>query len=86
MPHFLYILRSVQRGRYYIGSAEDPEFRLGEHNQGKVDSTRAYRPWEIIYLEEYETRSQAYARERYVKAQKSRVWIETELLGKDSGL
>jgi putative endonuclease len=86
VPYFLYVLRSIRTGRCYVGSAEDPAFRLGEHNQGKVDSTRAYRPWEIVHLEEYETRSEAYARERYVKRQKSRMWIETKLLGKDSGL
>ncbi|HUV05914.1 MAG TPA: GIY-YIG nuclease family protein [Armatimonadota bacterium] len=86
VPYFMYILRSARTGRYYIGSAEDPAFRLGEHNQGKVGSTKAHRPWEIVYLEEYATRSEAYARERYVKRQKSRAWMEGELLGKDAGL
>ena len=81
MPYFLYVLRSVPTGRYYIGSAEDPAFRLGEHNWGKVGSTKAYRPWELVHLEEYATRSEAYARERYVKRQKSRTWIERDLIG-----
>jgi putative endonuclease len=82
----VYVLRSIPKGRYYVGSAEDPTVRLGEHNRGRVDSTRAHRPWEIAYVEEYATRSEACARERYIKAQKSRVWIETELLSKGMGL
>lgn len=56
MPCFLYVLRSLKSGRYYVGSSEDPSFKLNKHNQGKADSTKAYCPWEIVCLEEYATR------------------------------
>ena len=86
MPCFVYVLESARIRRYYTGSSEKPELRLEEHNLGKVDSTRAYRPWRIVRLEQYETRSEACARERYIKARKSRAWIENELLRKNAGL
>jgi putative endonuclease len=77
----VYVLQSDVTGRYYVGSAEDVEFRLGEHNSGRVDSTRAYRPWRLVYQEEHETRAAAIRREREIKAKKSRRWIEYHLLG-----
>jgi putative endonuclease len=86
MSCFVYILESLQTGRYYTGSSEKPETRLDEHNLGKVDSTKASGPWRIVHLEEYETRSEACERERYIKSRKSRAWIEKELLRKNVGL
>jgi putative endonuclease len=80
MACYLYVLRSVGTGRFYVGSAEDVEVRLSEHNRGKVDSTKAYRPWEVVYREEHATRSGAMAREREIKGKKSRRWIEYHLL------
>ena len=34
MRCWVYVLESEATGRYYIGSAEDVHFRLGEHNAG----------------------------------------------------
>ena len=85
MPWFVYVLRSIGYGRYYVGSSERPASRLEEHNRGKVNSTKAYLPWEICYLEEHPSRVEACRRERYIKGRKSRAWIESQLLGKDTG-
>ena len=49
MNYFLYILKSSHQGRYYIGTASDIDKRLIQHNQGRVRSTKAYRPWSIVY-------------------------------------
>ena len=83
MTCWVYILESQASGRYYVGSAEDVEFRLTEHNEGKVGSTRPYRPWGLVYKEEHPDRSAAVRRERQIKGMKSRVWIEKHLLGRD---
>ena len=65
---YIYILRSQQTQRYYVGSTEDVDKRLDQHNSGKSISTRAGVPWEIIHTERFETRSDAVLRERKIKA------------------
>ncbi len=67
---YVYILRSKKTKRYYIGHTEDLHRRVEQHNSGEVKSTKAYRPWEIIYTEEYETKSQAMRREKEIKSYK----------------
>jgi len=66
MPYYVYVLRSVASGRHYVGSSDEPASRLKDHNRGKVNSTKAYLPWEIVHLEEYPSRPEACARERFI--------------------
>src|SRR5258706_14582392 len=73
---FVYILQSQSTGRYYIGYSELPDRRLNEHNSGKVKSTRPYRPWTKIYVEQFATEAEAMSRERELKSKKSRIYLE----------
>ncbi len=69
---------SVRTKRYYVGSTEDLDQRLKQHNgelPGLGRSTVADRPWEIASHAEYSSRSQAMAAERYVKKMKSKARI-----------
>ncbi|MCB0611056.1 MAG: GIY-YIG nuclease family protein [Lewinellaceae bacterium] len=65
--YYAYILKSTKTGRYYYGSTADLAKRLTNHNAGRVRSTKAYKPWEIHYFEEYPTKSEAFNRERFFK-------------------
>lgn len=67
----VYILRSNKYERYYVGHSSDIKKRLVEHNSGRTKSTKPYIPWEIIYTEEYATKSEAYKREQEIKSYKS---------------
>ena len=60
------IILSIREGKY------DPNLgkRLDYHNKGKVKSTKAYRPWKIIYVEEFENKREAYGREMQIKSYK----------------
>lgn len=62
-----YVLKSLKTGRHYYGHSADLTERLKAHNNGKVRSTKGYRPWEIIHYEEYPTKSEAYQREMFFK-------------------
>ena len=73
---FVYILRSMPTGRFYIGYSDSPERRLSEHNSGKVKSTRPYRPWTKVYQETLLTETLAVQREKELKSKKSRSYIE----------
>ena len=70
MEYIVYILKSLDFGKYYIGHTKNIENRLTEHNSGNVKSTKAYIPWEIIYKEIYKSKSDAYRRELQIKSYK----------------
>jgi len=80
--YFVYILYSKNFDRYYIGQCEDLSARLIRHNAKIVLSTKAYTPWEMVYSESYETRSEATSREKEIKNKKSRKYIESLLTRK----
>jgi putative endonuclease len=64
---YVYVVRSMKDGRLYTGVTADLDRRLSEHNRGKTRSLRYRRPVKLVYSEEYATRAEAQARERYFK-------------------
>ncbi|MFL6826767.1 MAG: GIY-YIG nuclease family protein [Bradyrhizobium sp.] len=48
---YVYVLRSACDGRFYVGLTSDVVGRLQQHNDGKVPSTKARDPFELIYWE-----------------------------------
>ena len=76
MPHFVYILYSESRNKYYIGSSDNPKERLIRHNAGATQSTKTGRPWKIIFTEIYDSKTEALKQEIHLKKMKSRVLIE----------
>ena len=80
----LYILRSKKTRQFYVGSTEDLEFRLEEHNQPEKNRsrwTRARGPWELAFSRRFPTVSAARRAERFVKAMKSREFIAKLISG-----
>jgi putative endonuclease len=82
---YLYILQSDSSGRYYIGQTDNLDRRLAEHNDLLYTSSKTTKrfkgPWKLVYFEKYLNRSEAMARERQIKAWKSRKAID-ELIRK----
>ena len=76
----MYILQSSTSGRYYVGHTDEISRRLTEHNLGMAKYTRREKPWKIVYVENYATRSAAMRRELEIKRRKSRKYIE-KLIG-----
>ena len=76
LAYNVYILRSILTKGYYVGQTDDLNGRVIKHNAGEVKSTKPHRPWELVYREEYRTRSEAIRREREMKSRKSRKFIE----------
>ncbi len=73
---YTYILYSEKYERYYIGQCDEVEKRLTRHNNRMVPSTKSYVPWELVFVEEFETKAEANRRELYIKKMKSRKYIE----------
>ena len=68
MNYTVYVLKSLAQNKTYVGLTSDIERRLAEHNVGRSRSTKPYRPWELVYHEEYVSRDDARKREKYLKA------------------
>ena len=62
-----YLLQSSKIKRLYVGYTTDLKKRLEEHNQGKVESTKPYMPWTLIYYEACLSEEDAKRREHYLK-------------------
>jgi len=73
---YLYILQSQKDGSYYIGYSANPQQRLLKHNNSLSGYTSRKKPWALVYTQAYATKTEAIKRERFIKAQKSRVFIE----------
>jgi putative endonuclease len=63
-----YVLRSKIDGSYYRGQTASLTERVKKHNGGGSGSTKGRRPWEIVYTEEYSSRSEAIRREQFLKS------------------
>ena len=72
MKFHFYIIFSPSSNKYYIGHTEDMEARLIRHNQKSKGYTGPHNDWKLVYSEQYESKTEAYARERQVKNWKSR--------------
>ncbi|MEO0246493.1 MAG: GIY-YIG nuclease family protein [candidate division WOR-3 bacterium] len=59
MPYYVYILRSLSTGSFYIGHTSNLEDRLIRHNGGRVKYTRGKGPWELVVYKEFNSRSEA---------------------------
>ncbi len=64
---YVYTLLSGKNKDVYIGYSEDLRKRFGEHNNGFVKATKAYRPWKLVYYEAYVTKFDATRREVQLK-------------------
>ena len=73
---YVYVLRSLKNGRFYIGYTNDLERRLNEHNNGESRYTRLTRPFELVYTEEFADRIFATRRERNLKSGQGREWLK----------
>ena len=67
MKYYVYILKSLIDGTFYIGQTNDLRNRLKRHNQGYIKSTKHKKPFDLCYFEEYNTRAKAMLREFEIK-------------------
>ncbi|GIV36728.1 MAG: hypothetical protein KatS3mg032_1107 [Cyclobacteriaceae bacterium] len=78
--YFVYVIRSRIDGRLYKGMTHDIALRMRAHNSGKVRSTRAYRPWELVYQECFSTMQGARDRELFFKSGQGREYLKAKIL------
>ena len=65
---YIYAIYSLSRNYIYVGLTDDMERRFAEHQSGKNKTTKPYRPYDILLVEEYSSRVEARKREVYLKS------------------
>jgi len=73
---YVYILKSISCGKYYVGYTSNLEERLESHNSGLQRWTRNKGPWNMVYSERLVTKREAIIREKQLKNKKSRKSLE----------
>ncbi len=64
---YVYLLKSLSSGVYYVGIAKDIQVRLKEHNSGKSIFTKGHLPFELVYQEGPYPTEEARKREKQLK-------------------
>lgn len=77
----VYVLKN-EAGKIYIGQTNDLGKRLRRHNKDLPSKSSSYTNlnkgvWRVFYSEEYNTRSEALTREKYLKLHVGREWLKT---------
>jgi putative endonuclease len=80
---WVYVLINRTVGVRYVGQTDNLERRLSEHNSSNGATHRFTRKytgkWELIYQEEYPTRSLAMKREKWLKSGIGRKWLDENI-------
>ena len=65
---YVYALSSIERKYIYVGLTNNLNRRIAQHNSGYEKTTKPYRPFSLILVEECSTRKEARFREKYWKS------------------
>ena len=65
--HYVYVLKSLTDGKFYLGATEDLKRRFSEHQNGESRATRNRKPFVLVYYEAYQSKKDALIRERKLK-------------------
>ncbi len=78
MSHFLYILYSKSKSKYYVGQTHDVEERILKHNQHLYSNayTKIASDWALKVAIEIENKNDAVYLENFIKRMKSKKFIE----------
>lgn len=79
MEHFVYILQSNRDKNFYVGYTANLNYRVKQHNNGEVFSTKYRRPLKLIYCEICLNKKDAEHREKYLKTSWGKRYIKNRL-------
>ena len=76
MTFTVYIVFSEKFNKHYTGFSSDVSLRLKSHNEFGKEWTSRYRPWKLIYVNEFETKVEAMEYEKWLKTGIGRDFIK----------
>ena len=65
--YFVYIIYAKAHDKYYRGFSQDPYKRLKQHNNGESKYTSKYTPWELVFIQKFDSKEKALMREKSLK-------------------
>ncbi len=74
---FVYAIKSRERNYIYVGLTNNVDRRLKEHNNYENRSTKAYAPFDLIFIEAFETRIDARKKELYLKSGEGKEYLKS---------
>ncbi len=77
--YYVYVLKSLKQNRIYVGYSTDLRQRIKTHLLGKVKSTRAHRPWRLVYYEAYLEKKDAVVREKQLKNHRAKEDLKSQI-------
>ena len=77
--YFVYALDSQTRQYIYVGMTDNPERRINSHQSGYNRTTKPYRPFNVLTVEEFPSRVEARAREKYLKSGSGKEYLKALL-------
>jgi putative endonuclease len=82
----VYVLKSLKNKKRYIGYAsKTPTERLRGHNKSDNTWTSQNRPFELLYSEEYDSKTIALKREKFLKSGQGRKFLDNLFPGSSIG-
>lgn len=75
----VYVLKSLQDQKLYIGMTDNLERRFEEHNRGKVPSTKNRKPFVLLHSEIFSNREEAAKREIFLKSGAGHKFLKDKL-------
>jgi putative endonuclease len=78
--YYVYVLKNVNDGSWYIGYSANLKQRVERHNNGDGARTTARKKdWRLIYYEAYLNELDAKGRERFLKSGSGRTFLKKQL-------
>lgn len=75
LKYHVYLIKSdAYPDKFYKGFTTNIAIRLSEHNQGKVKSTAALRPWCLQTVISFDSETRAHDFEKYLKSHSGRAF------------
>ena len=78
--YYIYILKSLKSGKFYIGWSTDLRKRLREYNSSQSLATKSGIPWELEFYASFKTKKLAKGFELYLKSGSGKAFAYKRLL------
>jgi putative endonuclease len=76
-----YVLYAATHDKIYIGYTSDLIDRFHSHNQFATKGyTVKFRPWQVIYIEFFDSKQEAMKREKELKSSRGRNFVRNKIL------
>ena len=73
----VYVLKSLRNNKRYVGfTSKTAEQRLDDHHRNRNQWTKNNKPFIVVKTEQYETKTEAIKREKFLKSGQGRKYLD----------